>query len=73
MQNQQTENWIRIRPYPKVIFFYPSVILAIVYSVISLVGFNITDNQLLNMIFMAVFSINVLIFAFLQVIHHKTC
>lgn len=64
MSNPESENCIRIRPYPKVIFFYPSVLLAIVYSIMSLFGFDTTGNQLLNMIFMAVFSINVLIFAF---------
>ena len=64
MDQPQPTNVIRIRPYPKVVFFYPSVLLALVYSVISLLGFSTLDNQLANLIFMVVFSINVLIFAF---------
>ena len=64
MADPKASNVIRIRPYPKVIFFYPSVLLAIIYSVISLLGFNTVENQLANLIFMVVFSINMLIFAF---------
>lgn len=64
MADHKSSNVIRIRPYPKVIFFYPCVLLAIVYSIFCLLGFDTFSNQLANLIFMVVFSINVLIFAF---------
>jgi hypothetical protein len=55
---------IRIRPYPKVIFFYPSVLVALIYSVLGLFGYAFEQIHLLNLIFLVVFSINVLIFSF---------
>jgi hypothetical protein len=64
MAEQETAGWVRIRPYPKVVFFYPSVLLAIVYSILTVFGVDISSNQSLNMIFMIVFSINVLVFSF---------
>ena len=66
MAKHQPNNFVRIRPWPKVIFFYPSVVLAGIVALLSLL--NLIDtaeaNRNWNLIFMLVFSINVLIFAF---------
>lgn len=58
------QNIIRIRPYPKIIFFYPTVIAAGIYSLMNLFSVDIEHNQMLNLVFMAIFSINILVFAF---------
>lgn len=60
----EAQNIIRIRPYPKIIFFYPTVIAAALYSALNLFNIDIEHNQMLNMVFMAIFSINLLVFAF---------
>lgn len=55
---------VRIRPYPKVIFFYPTVLLAGIYSAMALFGFPFEQHSWLNLLFLGFFSFNVLIFAF---------
>lgn len=62
-QNEAT-NVIRIRPYPKIIFYYPTVILAGVYSLLFLFGFSAESNPWPNLVFVIIFALNTLVFAF---------
>lgn len=64
MGKPEKPNIIRVRPYPKVIFFYPTVILAGIYCLLALFGVVTENEQGLNLLFMAIFSVNVLVFAF---------
>ena len=54
-----------IRPIPKVVFLYPTAILVTIYSVLTLFGVvDISREFGLNLLFMFIFSLNLLIFAF---------
>ena len=58
------DQMVRIRPYPKVVFFYPSVLLAGIVSAMALFGFPIEEHSWLNLLFLGFFGFNVFIFAF---------
>ena len=57
----QTEESIIIRPWPKVVFFYPSFVAACLAFLLSLLG---VEAKLLGNAFMLVFCLNLLVFSF---------
>jgi hypothetical protein len=57
----QTAESIIIRPWPKVVFFYPSFVAACLAFLLSLLG---VDARLLGNTFMLLFCLNVLVFSF---------
>lgn len=65
MPKHPDANFVRIRPYPKVVFYYPSVALAGVFCIIALIfGFRFEENSWANFLFLMVFFLNTLIFSF---------
>lgn len=57
----QTEESIIIRPWPKVVFFYPSFVAACLAFLLSLLG---VEAKLLGNAFMLLFCLNLLVFSF---------
>jgi len=59
---QQTEESIIIRPWPKVVFFYPSFVAACLAFLLSLLG--VFEAKVLGNSFMLLFCLNLLVFSF---------
>jgi hypothetical protein len=53
-----------IRPVPKIVFLYPTAFLAILFSIFTFFGMDMAVNYGLNLLFMFIFSLNLLVFAF---------
>lgn len=53
-----------IRPVPKVVFLYPTALIIALYSLFAVFGMDIANEYGLNLLFMFMFTLNLLVFAF---------